>query len=82
MNGVYENDSTIVCTSSVFEDDSEANGVLTTTISDPASDSSYSDSDYLSAIYETSVQSVVIQFAILVLVIIGGFARLMNKFFE
>ena len=82
MNGVNENDSTIVCTSSVFEDDSETSGILTTTTSDTDSDTSYSDNNYLSAIYETSVQSLVVQYAILLLVIIGGLARLMHKFFE
>ena len=82
MNGVNENDSTNeLYTSSIYKDDSQNSGLLTTSDSS-YSDTSYSDSDYLSAIYEVSVQSLVVQFSILVLVIIYGFARLMNKFFE
>ena len=80
MNGVNENDSNL-CTASILEDDTEAGGLLSTTSSGASSDSSYSDNDYLGAIYETSVQSLVVEFTILVILIIGGFARLMDKFF-
>lgn len=82
MNGVYENDSTIVCTSSLLEDDSQTSGLLTTTTSNTDSNSSYTDTDYLKESYEIQVQTLVVQYTILLLLIIGGLARLMNKFFE
>lgn len=81
MFEVNENDNSL-CTSSISENDSENIGVLSTTTSDPANDSIYTDNDYLSNIYEVQVQTLAINFAILVLILIGGLARLMNKFFE
>lgn len=81
MFGVNENDNSL-CSASISENDSENSGVLSTTTSDPADNTSYSDSDCLSAIYEVQVQTLVINFAILVLILIGGLSRLMNNFFE
>lgn len=80
MFGVNENDS--ICSSMLLENDSEDSGVLTTNSSYSADDTNYTDSDCLSSIYEVQVQTLVINFAILVLILIGGFTRLMNKFFE
>lgn len=81
MFGVNENDNSL-CTASVSENDSENSGVLSTTTSDPANDSSLSDTDYLSNIYEVQVQTLVMIFAMFVLILIGGLTRLMNNFFE
>lgn len=81
MVGVTENENSL-CSSSVFENDTEDNGILSTSSSYTVDDTSYTDSDCLSAIYEAQVQTLVINFAILVLILIGGLARLMNKFFE
>lgn len=81
MFGVNENDNSL-CASSISENDSENSGVLSTTTSDPVNDSSLSDTDYLSNIYEVQVQTLVMIFAMFVLILIGGLTRLMNKFFE
>lgn len=81
MVGVTENENSL-CSSSVFENDSEDNGVLSTTTSNSSNDSSLSDTDYLSNIYEVQVQTLVMIFAMFVLILIGGLTRLMNKFFE
>ena len=80
MNGVTENDS--LCSSSLLENDSEDSGILSTSSVNSVDDSAYTDSDCLSAIYEVQVQTLVVNFAILILILIGGFTRLMNKFFE
>lgn len=81
MFEVNENDNSL-CASSIFENDSENSGVLSTSSVNSADDSSLSDTDYLSNIYEVQVQTLVMIFAMFVLILIGGLTRLMNKFFE